>query len=69
MGWASGSDLIEVIVRRLDSRRDLTAEQKEEIYKILIDEFMNYDCDTLDEVRVKRFQKVWQQMCGEHDGE
>lgn len=64
MGWASGSGLAEDIVKRIDNRKDFTSEQKEEIYKILIDEFENFDCDTLDEVSVKRFQKVLQQVNG-----
>lgn len=64
MGWGSGSSLAENIVKRIDNRKDFTSEQKEEIYKILIDEFENFDCDTLDEVSVKRFQKVLQQVNG-----
>ena len=64
MGWGSGSSLAENIVKRVDNRKDFTSEQKEEIYKILIDEFENFDCDTLNEVSIKRFQKVLQQVNG-----
>ena len=64
MGWGSGSSLGENIVKRVDNRKDFTSEQKEEIYKILIDEFENFDCDTLNEVSIKRFQKVLQQVNG-----
>ena len=64
MGWSSGSGLCEDIVKVIDKRKDLTADQKESIYSILINHFENFDCDTLMEVNVKRFQKVLQQMRG-----
>lgn len=67
MGWASGSGLCEEIVLEIDKRKDLTPEQKEEIYVILIHNFENYDCDTLMEVDNKRFKKVYQQIVGEND--
>lgn len=50
MGWASGSDLMVRIIRRVKrSRENDPFTGVSEIYDILIREFENSDCDTLDE--------------------
>lgn len=67
MGWASGSSLMGDIVEQINKQKFLTIDQKEQLYKVLIDCFENRDCDTLDEVDDKVFTKVWQQIHGSDD--
>ena len=48
MGWATGSSIMGNIVGDLEDS-PLSHTQRVLVYEILIDQFENYDCDTLDE--------------------
>lgn len=64
MGWGSGSGLAEDVMNDVTKSKKFTDEQVETLAKIIINRFEDYDCDTLDEVDNKIFQKVWQQING-----
>jgi len=64
MGWGSGSSIAEEIINKVTKSKKFTDDQCEFIAATLINAFEDADCDTLDEVRNKIFQKVWQQMNG-----
>ena len=60
MGWASGSRLAAGIIKSIkDNVGDV--ESREIIYEILIDNFEEFDCDTLDECQKidPAFDRVW----------
>lgn len=67
MGWASGSSLMDDIVEQINKRCFMSVDQKEQLYKVLIDCFENRDCDTLQEINDKTFKKVYQQIHGSDD--
>lgn len=48
MGWSTGSSLMSDIISGIEET-DLKHDVKVELYKILIEKFEDYDCDTLDE--------------------
>ena len=47
MGWASGSRLLSDIV--LSTKKAIPKKYRKEYYKLVINHFKSYDCDTVNE--------------------
>lgn len=47
MGWASGSGLLSDVI--LSTKKVVPAKHRKELYKLFIDHFESYDCDTINE--------------------
>jgi hypothetical protein len=45
MGWASGSGLLGDII--LSTKKVVPVKHRKELYKLFIDHFESYDCDTV----------------------
>jgi len=49
MGWASGSGLLGDII--LSTQKVVPKKHRKELYKLFVNHFEQYDCDTIDECR------------------
>ena len=68
MGWASGSDLAASMVMTA-KKVFKDQEARYQFYKIMIDEFENKDCDTMNEVLGidKMYDKAYNELYPEED--
>lgn len=68
MGWSSGSGLMDRVIKLLkDDMGD--PDKRFYFYMGLIDTFLDYDCDTLDEClgTDEEFDRAYRQTFGEED--
>ena len=50
MGWSSGSEIAETLVRNI--KMDVVDSNiRKRLYRVIINEFSDHDCDTLDECK------------------
>ena len=70
MGWASGSILLAEIVDKID-KAVVDFDTKVDVFKILIAEFENRDCDTTGEVvgSCEAFDYAYKQLYGDEEDE
>lgn len=61
MGWSSGSDLLEEVLRTVLPFIS-TSEKRKIITKRLIQHFENYDCDTIYELADSRVAKKYPEL-------
>lgn len=69
MGWASGSGLLSDIV--LSTQKVVPKKHRKELYKLFIDHFESYDCDTVCECAGldSEFDKALKELYPEYDEE
>jgi len=63
MGWSSGSRLMTDIIFDL-KKSEIDFDERKEVYKILIENFEHFDCDTLDECvgEDNAFDAIWNEL-------
>lgn len=62
MGWASGSGLLGDII--LSTQKVVPKRHRKELYKLFVNHFEQYDCDTINECTGKdpEFDKALEEM-------
>lgn len=70
MGWSSGSGLMSDIIEALEDE-EISYEIKVTIYKMLIDKFEEFDCDTLYECKDESaaFKEAYNELHPDEDDE